>query len=148
MSRVPKAWQGLHPYRYSDNPLEARFAKAWADINKSDDPRQSTLAYLLCEGDQHHPPVPTEEQRKAAATVIQWLGSPVGSRWVLDVLSKDPTHELGTIGRDMERAKQIVGEGPVFSSAESEFIESEAGMSLDAKDERILRRILRKMRGK
>lgn len=148
MSRVPKAWQGLHPYRYRDNPLEARFARAWADLNKSDDPGQSTLAYLLCEGDQHHPLVPTDEQRKVASTVIQWLGSPVGSRWVMSVMAGNTDGDLGTLGANIKKANRVVGDGPVFSAAEIEFIEQEAGMSLDAKDERILRRILRKMRGK
>ena len=37
------------------------------------------LAYLLNDGSQDHRPVePSERDHAVAATVIQWLGSPVG----------------------------------------------------------------------
>lgn len=145
-THIPKAWRGVQTHRFKKNPLEARFAKEWHRLNSTDDPSQSTLAYMLCDGDQHHTKPPTDEQRKVASTVVQWLGSPVGARWVLDVLALDPMHELGTIGLDLERAQQVVGPGPVFTSAEIEFMEMAAGMETDPKDERILRRILKKMK--
>ena len=119
---------------------------AWADLNKTDDPGRSTLAYMLCVGDQRDPMPPTPHDRAVASTVVQWLGSPVGSRWVLGVLANDPSLGMGTTGELMDRAQQIVGPGPVFSSAEIEFMETAAGMELDPKDERMMRRILRKMR--
>lgn len=85
MARVPKKWQGLHPNRYGGNPLERKFAAAWAEIN-NDNRGVSTLAYLLCTGDQHDVKPPSDRDRQVACTVIQWLGSVVGERWVRDVL--------------------------------------------------------------
>jgi hypothetical protein len=146
MKPVPKEWRGLHTLRYRDNPLEQRFATEWANLNKVDDPGRTTLAYMLCVGDQRHPLPPTDRERTVASTVVQWLGSPVGSRWVLGVLANDESFELGTTGERLERARQIVGPGPVFSAAEIEFMAEAEGMELDDKHRRMYRRILKKMK--
>lgn len=70
---------GLHPHRLKDNPEEKRFADAWAETCHLG----STLAYLLWEGDQRgRPPEPSDRDHAVAATVIQWLGSPVGQSWL------------------------------------------------------------------
>lgn len=71
--------RGLHPHRFKDNPEERRFADAWASTCTLG----STLDYLLWEGDQHgRPPEASDRDHAVAATVIQWLGSPVGQRWL------------------------------------------------------------------
>lgn len=72
--------KGLHLHRFKDNPEEKRFAEAWQQICEQGD----TLAYLLHVGDQggFRPPQPSERDQTVAATVIQWLGSPVGQSWL------------------------------------------------------------------
>ena len=73
--------RGLHPYRFKDNPEERRFAEAWADRNATG----KHLAYLLTVGDQRFPTAPTGREEQVAATVIQWLGSPVGQGFLRDM---------------------------------------------------------------
>lgn len=124
IGRVPKNWQGLHPYRYKSNPLERRFAIAYAEHNTVGSANRSALAYLLTEGDQRFPLEPTERDRSIAATVIQWLGSPVGSSFLKNVL----------------RSKEGIG---LMTSAVMETAEE---MDLDEKDEKTLRRILEAMK--
>jgi len=72
---------GIHTYRFADNPEEKRFAEAWATQNGYTSP--CTLAYLLDPKlGTGRPPEPTLNDRRVAATVIQWLGSPVGQDWL------------------------------------------------------------------
>jgi len=81
---VTKRTKGLHEHRFRDNPEERRFAEAWAEHNTCG----STLAYLL---DPAHgtgpgrPPEPDDRDKVVAATVIQWLGSPVGQCFLRDL---------------------------------------------------------------
>lgn len=72
--------KGLNTHRFRDNPEEKRFAEAWDEAQ-----RGKTLAYLLCTGDQRFPVEATEREHEVAATVIQWLGSPVGQAWLRDL---------------------------------------------------------------
>ena len=68
--------EGLAPYRLKDNPEERRIAKAWQKHNDDG----NTLAWLLDpeRGCAHRPPDPSDRDVVVAATVLQWLGSPVG----------------------------------------------------------------------
>ena len=79
---IPKKYQGRSAHRYKDNPDEKRFARVWADKQE----HGRVLAYLLNDGgDGRHPPIdPTPEQHLTAATVVQWLGSPVGQSFLAD----------------------------------------------------------------
>lgn len=82
---VKPQFQGLHPYRYKDNPLEKAFAEAWQAENQIMPGRPtSTLAYLmdLTNRGEPNPPL-TDRDHLVAATVIQWLGSPVGQGFLL-----------------------------------------------------------------
>ncbi|MDA4132151.1 MAG: hypothetical protein OK454_03380 [Thaumarchaeota archaeon] len=73
---------GLSRYRFKDNPIEELFAKLWEGQNDCGG-SFGTLAYLLDPEHQHSPREPTQEQATVAATVIQWLGSPVGQFFLL-----------------------------------------------------------------
>jgi hypothetical protein len=75
--------KGLHPHRFRDNPSERAFADAWAKSNEYG----HTLAYLLHVGDQGgaRPPEPSDRDHVVAATVMQWLGSPVGQAFLRDL---------------------------------------------------------------
>jgi Pretoxin HINT domain len=72
---------GLNTHRLEQNPLEKRFAVDWEKMNN----RYCSapiIEYLLGE-------YWTERDAQVAATIIQWLGSPVGSRFIADVNSGD-----------------------------------------------------------
>lgn len=73
--------RGLHEHRFEDNPEEQRFAEAWA--NKNHNGRH--LADLLTCIPVRQPPAPSERDEQVAATVIQWLGSPVGQGFLRDL---------------------------------------------------------------
>lgn len=76
--------KGLSTHRFRDNPEELRFAEAWSNRN---DHTTSTLAYLLDpnHGTKGRPQEPTDREHVVAATVIQWLGSPVGQSFLADL---------------------------------------------------------------
>jgi hypothetical protein len=78
---------GLHTYRFSSNPEEERFAEAWAAQNTDQGfGGSNTLAWLLGVADQWGRPVdPTDREHSVAATVVQWLGSPVGQCFLRDL---------------------------------------------------------------
>lgn len=72
----------------ADNPLEAIYAREWKELN---DPVQhrphGTLEYLVSVNQMHVDPV-SQNDATVAATVIQWLGSPMGQCFVRDVLEE------------------------------------------------------------
>lgn len=72
---MPKKVKGLHTYRFRDNPEEKRFAAAWTKNN--------VLPWLLGPGDRKVDPSKRDEE--VAATVVQWLGSPVGQAFLNDL---------------------------------------------------------------
>lgn len=85
--RVKKKHQGLHPYRYKDNPMENRFAAKWQEENDRTI-GNGLLEYLLGDGSKAARDV-TDRDRLVAATVVQWLGSQVGQHFLKKVLRKE-----------------------------------------------------------
>lgn len=69
---------GKHAHRLDGDSRSARrekaYAEAWAEMQGKHD--GETLAFLL--GDDNHTADVTPEQAMQAATLIQWLGTPVG----------------------------------------------------------------------
>ena len=85
---VKKKWQGLHANRYKREPLEKKFALAFQEFCEAASATRSRpdhLDYLLSESNTS-PDLVSDRDRQVAATIIQWLGSPVGSQWVKGVL--------------------------------------------------------------
>ncbi len=78
---LKRRFRGVSPHRFDSNPLELAYALAWQRKNNGS---TSTLAYML--NGQDCPAEPTARENEIAATVVQWLGSPVGSAFVRDVL--------------------------------------------------------------
>lgn len=74
---------GRHTHRFRDNPEEKRIAEAWDAAQEYGD----TLAWLLDRRPVQigRPMTPSDIEITAAATVIQWLGSPVGQAWLRDL---------------------------------------------------------------
>lgn len=76
---------GLHPHRLKDNPAERRMSKAWK--RRHAEVYGDMLGQLLDHrtGGKDTPSLTTRD-RVVAATVIQWLGSPVGTSWLAEAL--------------------------------------------------------------
>lgn len=70
--------EGISIHRLNREPKEAAFAAAWKDR------APGSLGYLLCGQDRR---LHDYSQRDAtiAATIIQWLGSPVGQNFIDEV---------------------------------------------------------------
>jgi hypothetical protein len=82
--------KGKHQYRFKDNPLEEKFAKGWEMQNSTDLRSYGTLEYLLAD-DSNYPKCDevSERDRLVAATVIQWLGSPVGQSFIRGIMEDE-----------------------------------------------------------
>jgi hypothetical protein len=76
--------RGINTQRLKTNPRERKFAKLWETRNVYG---RSLLAYLLDERKVHtgHPPSPSDRDCVVAATVIQWLGTPVGQGFLAEL---------------------------------------------------------------
>lgn len=72
------AHEGRAVYRLAENPMERRFHDAWKAKQTGD-----TLALML--GDGVRKGEPTARDAMVAATVIQWLGCPVGTQFLQQV---------------------------------------------------------------
>ena len=79
---------GRAPYRFKDNPREKLYATEWEKLQLTPWGKESfkgTIDYLLAE-DANRPCFEvTDRDAEVAATVIQWLGSPVGQYWLKEV---------------------------------------------------------------
>lgn len=71
---------GLNTHRLNSNPEEKAFADAWAKRNTG----RNNLPYLLDNRKVHtgYPPDVSDRDHVVAATLIQWLGSPVGQAFL------------------------------------------------------------------
>jgi hypothetical protein len=99
--------QGLHAQRCAFNPTEHLFASAWQDRTKF--PR---IAIASIVGGHKL----TREDRVIAATVIQWLGSPVGREFLIDVVALGTSPATLWKKREMPRSSEhvldwILGDG-------------------------------------
>jgi len=72
---------GMSEHRLKDNPIEFRLSQLWKEWNRDG---RTTLAHLLNVHPERpgHPPEPTDRDFVVAATVVQWLGSPVGQSFL------------------------------------------------------------------
>lgn len=84
--------QGLSIHRLNSNPAEKAFAEEWEEANKVSTPGRpySTLDHLMDPNHQRDPAPSTPQEITSAATVVQWLGSPVGQGFLSRVIEKSP----------------------------------------------------------
>lgn len=73
---------GVSRRRLNGNPEEKRFANAWEKHNAQGHTLDWILAIDQSRGRPHETP---ERERVVAATVVQWLGSPVGCGFLSDL---------------------------------------------------------------
>ena len=85
--------EGFSTHRLADNPMERLYAEAWKRT------APGTLGWLLGDSDSRGYSNFSERDAKVAASIIQWLGSPVGSSFVAEVLN-----------RPRQVAKRLLGE--------------------------------------
>lgn len=78
---------GIHSYRLKrdqNNPREVAFADQWELENQQGD----IMMRLMGNGARNTQPTP--EQVTTAATVVQWLGSNVGTSFIREVIKRNP----------------------------------------------------------
>ena len=86
--RIPNLWnKGTFDYRLVNNPKEVEFACAWNKLNPRG--KRGVLTDLVSTS----PREPTSDERRLSATVVQWLGCPVGQSFLrgLGYVKKDPS---------------------------------------------------------
>lgn len=76
--------EGKHTHRLNANPMEKRFADAWATYNSDG----NVTEYLLSTRLNERQFVP-EDTEVDIATIVQWLGSPVGMHFLEEALGFD-----------------------------------------------------------
>jgi hypothetical protein len=74
---------GFKPHRFKSSPLEKRFAEQWKNKNLY---TEEVLEHILSIYGRVYD-APTNEERRTANGVIQWLGSPVGLSFLRHVLN-------------------------------------------------------------
>lgn len=97
---IEEKFQGASAYRWKENLLERAFSEAWQKINTLGS-GPTMIEYALDPENRGapYPPI-TERENLLAATLIQWLGSPVGQDFLLGVLSGEDAQELRLRLRD------------------------------------------------
>lgn len=78
--------RSVNERRLPSNPAEAVFLKEWQDQQRV----SHTLQWILCaspDGSQQEREL-TQAEATCAATLMQWLGSPVGRCWLDETLKK------------------------------------------------------------
>lgn len=81
--------EGKSTHRLSSNPREKAYHDAWIEENTKS-MATPLLAYLL--GDGNNPGEVSKRDALVAATVIQWIGSPVGQHF-LEKVQSQPVNE-------------------------------------------------------
>ena len=85
---VKSDYQGRNAHRYKENPLEKAFALKWQDSNSGLGKPRTILDYLMDPSNRGEPNPPISKRDwEVANTLIQWLGSPVGQGFLVDVLA-------------------------------------------------------------
>lgn len=79
---------GIHQHRLESSPLEKRFSDAWHKCKYYSDQQygESTLSHILSPYHDNEAIIVEEETKHIAATIIQWLGSPVGQGFLREVM--------------------------------------------------------------
>lgn len=80
---------GKSIHRLRDNPREKIFSDAWVEENKPANyplKKYSLLEQLLSDDGGKTKAGVSDRDEMIAATVIQWLGSPVGFSWLRGVM--------------------------------------------------------------
>ncbi len=99
----PPRFHGLNTRRFASNPVERQVAELWSAREG-----KGQLKKLL------HDMEPSDRERAVAATVIQWLGSPVGQSFVRGLASipgfdAAPEGSLTFTAEQVQMLRQLLG---------------------------------------
>lgn len=99
-------YRGFRTYRFASNQVERKVADWWAAFNE-----QGLIFNRLLDGE-----LPSDRDYKVAATVIQWLGSPVGQEFVSKLVAipgflAKPAPESGVTfsAEQVQMMRQLLG---------------------------------------
>jgi hypothetical protein len=85
---VKDGFKGANAHRYKQNPLEKAFAVKWQEENSGLGKPRTILDYLMDESNRGEPDPPISKRDwHVANTLVQWLGSPVGEGFLIDILA-------------------------------------------------------------
>lgn len=91
--KVPKERASVNTNRFEREPLEKIFVKEWRKLNEPQGSLSEFHHNRALLGLGPHDPVPARECQ-VAETVIQWLGSSVGTFFLSEVLAEAKTKGL------------------------------------------------------
>lgn len=83
--------KGRNAHRLNGNPMEQLFAEHWdasPGVATGQDDERHMLDHLLSRSNTLSPPYATAVEHELAATVVQWLGSPVGMIFLASVIGE------------------------------------------------------------
>ena len=80
--------EGTNQHRLNQNMLEKVFADEWREMNSREGRGYGTLEYIMAEKPNYPNGEVTQRDAIVAASVVQWLGSPVGQSFIETVLHK------------------------------------------------------------
>lgn len=93
---IKKKFRGLNPHRWESNPMEKLFAEAWQDQHSMNSRHLDHLLTPPSESSNSCPVISSDRDYEVAATVIQWLGSPVGQSFLEDVHKEATRRDIPT----------------------------------------------------
>lgn len=100
---IKDKYLGKNHHRYNQHPLEEEYAEQWQE-----ECEKGTLEYVLSGPINERVPV-SDEAQAASNSVIQWLGSPVGQGFLIDVLKTTAGEEfLRYMVMDSDIRKKII----------------------------------------
>jgi hypothetical protein len=85
--------KGKNQHRFGQNPVEKVYAQEWEKIN---DHSRGVLDLILAEKVNCPAGEVSDRDREVAATVIQWLGSPVGQDFIHKCQTTEPENMCTT----------------------------------------------------
>jgi len=97
IKKLKVRYKGFHEHRLKDNPLEAQIAMAWQAANDAAScpggigTTRDLADSVVCVPGRG---IALDYDAKVAATVLQWLGSPVGFAWLVDTLGLEIVREM------------------------------------------------------
>ena len=87
--KILNKFKGFSAHRYNREPLEKLFAECWQEENTQPAVGNCVLDHLLSNNQlPYEPDKQSNEIHKIAATLFQWLGSPVGQGFLAQVIEK------------------------------------------------------------
>ena len=85
--------EGLKLYRLDSNPMERAYHDAWLEENSRETFYAAGMLSHILDADGN-PVEASERDARVAATVIQWLCSPVGQDFVAGVQGKEAVRHV------------------------------------------------------